>query len=132
MSEIYVVKNQHGYYASKQKEWLDGREPRLLFRSPHKDEAINMVFEVSSKDINVRAEAILCELNDKNQPAVEVTVPLAEPVIIEPDNVDQNLQVGETENEAAIELSEPVPREETASERLSKLAARLRLQQETK
>lgn len=73
MSNVYVVKNQHGLFASKNKEWVDGREAKILFRSPHKDEAINMVFELSSKDIYVRAEAIAVELADSKQPIVEVT-----------------------------------------------------------
>ncbi len=73
MSKVFVVRNQSGLFASKQKEWLDGREPKLLFRSPHKDEAINLVFELSSKDIYLRAEAISVALNDKKQPIVEVT-----------------------------------------------------------
>ena len=75
MSTVFVVRNQDGYFASKQKEWECGREPKLLFRSPHKDEAINMVFELSSKDIYLRAEAISVELDEKKQPVVEVTAP---------------------------------------------------------
>ncbi len=76
MSKVFVVNNQHGQFASKQKEWVDGREPKLLFRSPHRDEAINLVFELSSKDIYLRAEAISVELDDKKQPVVEVTAEL--------------------------------------------------------
>jgi hypothetical protein len=76
MSTVYVVKNQHGFFASKQKEWVDGREPKLLFRSAHKDEAINMIFELSSKDIEVRAETLTVELATNKHPVVEVTVPL--------------------------------------------------------
>ncbi|MGK0499062.1 MAG: hypothetical protein ACJAYG_000693 [Oceanicoccus sp.] len=73
MSHIYVVRNQDGYYASKKKEWECGREPKILFRSQHRDEAINMVFELSSKDIYLRAEAVSVEQNEKKQPIVEVT-----------------------------------------------------------
>ena len=76
MSKVFVVVNQHGLFADKHKEWTDGREPKLLFRSPHKDEAINLVFELSSKDIYVRAEAIEVELNEKKQPVVDVTAEL--------------------------------------------------------
>lgn len=121
MSESYIVKNQQGYFASKHKEWLDGREPRLLFRSPHKDEAVNLVFEMSAKDINVRAEAICCELDDKKNPIVEVTVPLEpeEPTAPETEAITKIQE--QTEAAASDE-----PREETASERLSKMAARLR------
>jgi len=75
MSKTYVVKNQHGLFADKHKEWVDGREPKLLFKTLHKDEAINMVFELSSKDINVRAEAIEVGIDDNKLPIVEVTAP---------------------------------------------------------
>lgn len=121
MSESYIVKNQQGYFASKHKEWLDGREPRLLFRSPHKDEAINLVFEMSAKDINVRAEAISCELDDKKNPIVEVIVPLVE----EPCTPETEAAVIEVQVETEAAANDE-PREETASERLSKMAARLR------
>jgi hypothetical protein len=86
MKSVFVVTNQDGMFASKQKEWLDGREPKLLFRSPHKDEAINIVFELSSKDIYVRAEAITVELDDNKQPIVNVTAP--EPVAVSEDSGD--------------------------------------------
>ncbi|MEH6558551.1 MAG: hypothetical protein V7459_09445 [Oceanicoccus sp.] len=75
MSSVFVVKNQQGYFATKQKEWECGRDPKLLFRTAHKDEAINMVFELSSKDIDLRAEVITVDQDDKKHPVVGVTVP---------------------------------------------------------
>ena len=80
MSKVYVVRNQLGHYATKQKDWECGREPKLLFRSPHRDEALNLVFELSSKDIELRAEAVEVALDEKKQPVVEVT---AEPIVRE-------------------------------------------------
>jgi hypothetical protein len=79
MTDHYIVKNQNNHYANKHKEWVDGSEPKVLFRSKNKDEAINLVFELSSKDINLRAEAVLCELNEKKIPIVEVLNPIPEP-----------------------------------------------------
>jgi hypothetical protein len=76
MSHVFVVVNQQGLFANKHKEWVDGRDAKQLFRSLHKDEALNLVFELSSKDIYLRAEAISVELNDKKQPQVEVTAEL--------------------------------------------------------
>ena len=128
MSEVYVVKNQDGYYASKQKEWLDGREPKLLFRSPHKDEAINMVFELSSKDIYVRAYAEQVEINDKKLPIVQVTVPLVEEVPEPEEPAETQIEVSADSTEQQETNNEP--RELTASERLSMMAARLREQEE--
>ncbi len=83
MSKIFIVTNQNGHFANKHKEWVDGSEPKLLFRSEHKDEAVNLVFELSSKDIYLRAEAIRVDLDDKKQPVVEVTNPIES----EPENI---------------------------------------------
>lgn len=101
MSKVFVVVNQHGLFADKHKEWTDGREPKLLFRSQHKDEAINLVFELSSKDIYIRAEAIEVDINEKKHPVVEVTAeipaPTAEPE--ETASTDSNVSEPMTETE---------------------------------
>jgi formate dehydrogenase assembly factor FdhD len=116
MSNIYVVKNQHGLFASKHKEWLDGREPKLLFRSPHKDEAINIVFELSSKDINTRAEAISVEIDSNKQPVVEVTAPPPPPKEDDESPQQQDItsaeqadseKAGEHDGEQPSETAEP-------------------------
>lgn len=85
MSNVYVVSNQQGLFANKHKEWTDGREPKQLFRTAHKDEALNLVFELSSKDIYLRAEAISVEIDEKKQPIVEVT---AELPVVQEDEAD--------------------------------------------
>lgn len=76
MSDVYIVKSQLGHFVSKQKEWVDGSEPQRLFRSKYKDEAVNLVFEMSSRDIHLRAEALLVATDDDGQPQVEVTNPI--------------------------------------------------------
>jgi hypothetical protein len=101
MNKVYVVRNQHGMFANKHREWVDGREPKIVFRSPHCDEALNLVFELSSKDIYLRAEAIHVELDDNDQPVVEVTAalptePAAEPSAQQPQDGD-NADSTETE-----------------------------------
>ena len=88
MSTVYVVTNQHGLFINRQKEWVDGRDTKILFRSPHKDEAINLVFELSAKDIYLRAEAIGVELDDKGQPVVEVTAEVPPPDQYTLDNLE--------------------------------------------
>lgn len=70
MNKVFVVKNQHGLYLSKQQEWVSGTESQSLYRTAHRDEAINTVFEVSSRDIYLRAEAVACAVDAKNNPVV--------------------------------------------------------------
>ena len=96
MNKVFVILNQHGHFINKHKEWVDGREPKLLFRSPHKDEAINLVFELSSKDITLRAEAISVELDDNKQPIVEVTNIIIPPAAEEDQEAEQALPEGDT------------------------------------
>ena len=76
MSQVFVIQNQHGHFFSKQKDWIDGRDRRQLYRTPHRDEAVNHVFEQSSKDIELRASVLDCELDDNGQPQVEAGPPL--------------------------------------------------------
>lgn len=77
MNTVFAIKNQHGLYLNKHQEWVDGRDGQSLFRTAHRDEAINTVFEMSSRDIHVRAEVIACALDEKGNP-------LAEPMAAEP------------------------------------------------
>ncbi len=96
MNECYIVTNQNGHFLSKQKDWVDGRNSSQIIRSKHRDEAINLVFEMSSKDIYLRAEAISCKLDDKKHPVVEVT----NPIIIEEVTPETEAEV-DTPNETA-------------------------------
>lgn len=81
MATVFVVKNQSGLYLNKQQEWVDGSDSPSLYKTTHKDEAINSVFEVSSRDIYLRAEAFACETDEKGNPLVTVaaTPPPSEP-----------------------------------------------------
>jgi hypothetical protein len=75
MEPTYVVINQLGQYLNKHKLWISGRDSQLIYRTIHKDEAINQVFEMSSKDIELRARLLIVELDDKSQPIAEAIEP---------------------------------------------------------
>lgn len=74
MTSVFVVKNQLGLYLNKQQEWVDGSDNHALYRTVHKDEAINTVFEVSSRDMYLRAETLACECDAKGNPLVTVAL----------------------------------------------------------
>lgn len=102
---VFVVKNQQGLYLSKQQEWVDGADNHSLYRTRHRDEAINTVFEVSSRDIYLRAETVICELDHKGNPALataEALTPARAAQIARQQNADLE--------------DEPVPAEETVPE----------------
>lgn len=75
MSTLFTLQNQHGYFlkkvgADKQKEWVDGQEPQQLFRTIHKDEAVNMLVETNAQDVELRIQVKEYENNGKNQPII--------------------------------------------------------------
>ena len=54
MTDVFVVRNQHGHYWGKAKVWVDGSSPKTVLRTRHQDEALNTLFELSSRDIELR------------------------------------------------------------------------------
>ena len=68
---VFMIKNQAGHFLSKQNEWVDTAQPSALYRTVHRDEAVNTVFEVSAKDIYLRAEVIACRVDEKGQPLLD-------------------------------------------------------------
>lgn len=71
MTDVYVIRNQNGHYWGKSKEWVSGSEAKNVLRTKHEDEAINTLFELSSKDVELRGEVIPAELSERGQPMIE-------------------------------------------------------------
>jgi hypothetical protein len=71
MTDVFVVRNQLGHYWGKAKIWVDGSNPRTVMRSRYEDEAINTLFELSSKDIALRGEVLAVALTERGDPIVE-------------------------------------------------------------
>lgn len=94
MTDVFVVRNQLGHYWGKAKTWVDGSDPRAVMRTPHEDEAINTLFELSSRDIELRGEVIATQLTERKDPRIE---PSEIPLPLEP----------EEEAEEELATSEP-------------------------
>ena len=71
MTEIFVVRNQLGHYWGKSKVWVDGSIPRSVMRTQHEDDAINTLFELSSKDTELRGAVVASILTDSGDPVIE-------------------------------------------------------------
>ncbi|MFT7491427.1 MAG: hypothetical protein ACI80S_001018 [Pseudohongiellaceae bacterium] len=67
---MYILHNQDGYFLTKSGDWSDGRELPPLFKTMHKDEAINQLFETNSKDYKLRLSLLECEINSKKMPLI--------------------------------------------------------------
>jgi len=71
MTEVFVIRNQLGHYWGKGKAWVDGAQPRLVLRTKHRDEAVNTLFELSSKDFELRGDVLPAELTERGEPIIE-------------------------------------------------------------
>lgn len=79
MNEVFVIRNQLGHYWGKKKLWVDGSDNRTVMRLRHRDEAVNSLFELSSKDFELRGEIVEAQLSAKGEPEVEASdIPLPE------------------------------------------------------
>lgn len=70
MSEVYIIRNQDHLYLDKQGEWVDGSDSHCLFRTAHKDEALNMKVELSVRDPKLRLTLVAGALDDKGHLAL--------------------------------------------------------------
>ncbi len=78
MKQLFVIRNQHQHYLGRHHEWIDGSRPAALFRTPHRDVAVNELFEVNVKDVALRAEILACEVDERGLPVVEVLNPIVD------------------------------------------------------
>ena len=77
MTTIYVIRNQNQHYLGRNGEWVDGSHRPALFRTPHRDVALNELVEVNLRDLTLRGELLACEADDAGYPGVEVLNPIA-------------------------------------------------------
>lgn len=71
MSQVFVVRNQHGQFLNKQLQWTEGKDASSLFRAVYRDEALNAAFELGIKDVALRTEVLACTLDQRNQPRLD-------------------------------------------------------------
>jgi hypothetical protein len=101
MSELFVLQNHEKLLLSKQGAWVDGRDLNVLYKSAYKDEAINQMVEVSSKDYRQRIQVLSCSPTEKGLPLIPADL-LPEPL---PKQVKDLFEVAEltvTEPEVSV------------------------------
>ncbi len=111
MATIFLLQNQHKSFLNKQGEWCDGREAASLYRTVHRDEALNQMIEVNSRDYTLRIKILECETNDRGLPLLkdEDLPPLGETgTTLEVDASDASADVGEASAQADAGSTTPV------------------------
>lgn len=71
MQEVYIIRNQDHLYLNKQGDWVDGCESHGLFRTAHKDEALNMKVELSVRHPQLRLTLVSGALDEKGHLALQ-------------------------------------------------------------
>ncbi|MEN0038325.1 MAG: hypothetical protein AAGC78_14710 [Cellvibrio sp.] len=105
MSEIFILQNQEKLFLGRQNNWLDGRDLAALYKTAHKDEAINQMFEASSKDYKQRIKVLSCSPNEKGLPLIDPEI-MPEPL----PKVGKDLfEPLEAENATATPADGPAP-----------------------
>ncbi len=73
MSIVYLLQNQHNQYLSKAGEWLEGDAASALYRTEHKDEAINRKVEFTVKNVELRIVIVKASLRENGTPELSNT-----------------------------------------------------------
>ncbi len=71
--DVFIIRNQIGQFWIRAGEWVDGREPQRIMKLKHRDEAVNLLVELSAKDVALRGEILPCTLDERGEPAVEIS-----------------------------------------------------------
>ncbi|RYY02745.1 MAG: hypothetical protein EOO53_10905 [Gammaproteobacteria bacterium] len=71
MTQTFILQNQDKLFFGKNKEWVDGYDANAVFKTLHKDEAVNQMFEITSKDYKQRVKVISCDLDEKALPIID-------------------------------------------------------------
>jgi hypothetical protein len=112
MTEVFVIRNQLGHFWGKSKAWVSGKETRTIMRAKHEDQAINTLFELSSKDYELRGEVVPVEVSERGEPVVEVSeIPVPEELkqeVVE-ESVPEEDQATEETKETEAETGEQPP-----------------------
>ena len=71
MSEVFVIRNQLGQFWGKKHAWVDGTRPNKVLICKHQDEGLNLLVELSARDVELRGEVVSAETNTRGFPVVE-------------------------------------------------------------
>ena len=70
MTEVYLLQNDDGLFLNKQQEWVDGSDAGSLYKTAHKDDAINTKVELTVKAPYLRISTVVCSVNERGIPCL--------------------------------------------------------------
>jgi hypothetical protein len=73
VSGAYVIRNQSGHYWGKPGQWVTGTQNAQVALWEFNDEAINTLFELGSKDTDLRGEVIVVQIENGKPKNLEIS-----------------------------------------------------------
>lgn len=108
MKEVFIICNQNQLFLGKQGQWLDDAEPSSVYRTPHRDVALNHMIEVNARDIEQRLVLMQCPLNEKDIPLLGDVIVAKKSVPVTYDEPEQPDIADEADEEIAVENEDAV------------------------
>ena len=98
MSGTFVILNRLGHYWGKSDAWVSGSRASLVACWEYRDEAVNTLFELGSKDTDLRGEVLEAEA-ESGQPKNLIVSEHPVPVVPEEDSgePDSSLETPSTD-----------------------------------
>ena len=73
MSGVFVIRNHLGHYWGRSGSWVNGGRTGQVACWTHKDEAMNTLFEIGSRDTELRGEIMLAETDNEQPTSLEIS-----------------------------------------------------------
>ena len=67
---LFILRDAVGNLLTKELLWASDCAASELFRTPHKDVALNQLLEINASDIELRAQIMVCDVDNKNHPII--------------------------------------------------------------
>jgi hypothetical protein len=67
---LFIVRDATGNLLTKDLSWTMDCVTTELFKTPHKDVALNQLLELNASDVGLRAQIVACEVDNKNRPVI--------------------------------------------------------------
>jgi hypothetical protein len=87
MNSVFVIQNQQGQFLSRHKEWVDNTQIQAVYKTPHRDLAVNEWVELTARDIAARARVVAVDTTSKGLPLLSTLPPLEFPGATLPDDL---------------------------------------------
>jgi hypothetical protein len=79
VSKVFLIRNQQGQYATRKGEWMSGREIAQVASFAHHDQALNQLFELGLRAIDLRGRVVEVKVQENGKPLIEDFGPEPEP-----------------------------------------------------